>query len=219
MTFEPIEHEPDDYGPDDTPARPSAGRTGGFRRRFWRTLTGQRDVVPAVTALNAAYRERAHLVALLARQYPSHIGHTDPFAPDWAVLTVELPTGQACWHIAPTDMDLVQHVQPTPHYARGWDGHDTDEKYRRIGQLVAELHPEAGLDELRAARQAADDDTRAVRALTQAASRMLGMWAEANDNVRRELWTTLHDRADDAHDRYRERYAELDERVAKAAEQ
>lgn len=60
-----------------------------------------------------------------------------------------------------------------------------------------------------------DGDVRAVRALTNAASRMLGMWAEADEAVRRELWTTLHDRADDVFDRYRERYAELD---AKAGE-
>lgn len=46
MTFEPIEHEPDDYEDADTPARPSAGRTGAFPRRFWRTLTGQRTTGP-----------------------------------------------------------------------------------------------------------------------------------------------------------------------------
>lgn len=41
MTFEPIEHEPDDYEAADMPARPSAGRTGAFPRRFWRALTGR----------------------------------------------------------------------------------------------------------------------------------------------------------------------------------
>lgn len=111
-------------------------------------------------ALNAAYRERAHLTALLASQYPSHIGHTDPASPNWAVLTVELPTGQACWHIAPADMDLFAHVQPTPRYARGWDGHSTEEKYRRIDQLVADLHPEAGLDELKRQQDERDGDVR-----------------------------------------------------------
>ncbi|NUP48990.1 MAG: hypothetical protein HOW97_17045 [Catenulispora sp.] len=90
--------------------------------------------------LNAAYRERAHLVALLAAEHPSHIGHNDPNAPDWAVVTIELPTGQACWHIAPADMDLFAHVPPTPHYARGWDGHSTDEKYQRIRELAADTY-------------------------------------------------------------------------------
>lgn len=87
-------------------------------------------------ALNAAYRERAQLVALLAGLYPSHIGYTDPAEPDWAVLIVELPTGQASWHIAPGDMPLFAHVQPTTRICRGWDGHTTEEKYERIQALV-----------------------------------------------------------------------------------
>lgn len=138
MTFEPIEHDPDDYEPDDAPARPSTARTGRFLRRFWRALTGRRDAVPAA-ALDAAYRERAHLVALLAAWRASHIGYNDPAAPDWAVVTIELPTGQACWHIAPADLDLFSHVRPTPRNAPGWDGHDTDEKYRRVDEFAAQL--------------------------------------------------------------------------------
>lgn len=86
---------------------------------------------------DGVYRERAHLVALLATIYPSYIGRTDPETPDWPVVTVELPTGQACWHVAARDMDLFAHVQPTPRYARGWDGHGTEEKYRRIAELAA----------------------------------------------------------------------------------
>ena len=97
------------------------------------------DLTTEQRQLNVAYRERAHLVALLATWYPSHIGHNDPNAPDWAVVTVELPTGQACWHIAPADMDLFAHVGPTPHDARGWDGHSTEEKYRRIDELAASV--------------------------------------------------------------------------------
>lgn len=99
---------------------------------------------------NAVYRERAHLVALLAAEDPSHIGRNDPNAPDWAVLTVELPTGQACWHIAAADMDLFAHVQPTPNYARGWDGHTTEEKYQRIREhTTARAAAPAILDSLR----------------------------------------------------------------------
>jgi hypothetical protein len=137
MTFEPIEHEPDDYEPD-AEAVPRQPRSPGFWRRFWRSLTGQRDVVPA-GALDAAYRERAHLVALLAAWQTSHIGRTDPTAPDWSVVTIELPTGQACWHIADDDLDLFRHVRPTPRNAPGWDGHSTEEKYRRVDEFAAQL--------------------------------------------------------------------------------
>lgn len=79
---------------------------------------------------DAVYRERAHLVAHLAAVYPSCIGYTDPSEPDWAVVTVSLPTGQACWHVAPDDMDLFGHVAATG--AELWDGHSTAEKYERL---------------------------------------------------------------------------------------
>jgi hypothetical protein len=85
---------------------------------------------------DAVYRERARLVAHLASLYPSHIGHTDPTAPDWAVLIVEAPTGQLSWHIAERDMDLFAHVQPTNRICRGWDSHTTDEKYERLHALT-----------------------------------------------------------------------------------
>lgn len=74
------------------------------------------------------YRERAHLLAHLAACYPSHF-QSDPEAPDWPVLFISLPTGQACWHIAPEDLDLFPHVGEG---GDTWDGHTTDEKYERL---------------------------------------------------------------------------------------
>jgi len=137
MTFEPVDYGDDEYETAATRPRPRRPRSA-FWGRFWRSLTGQRDLVPTAV-LDAAYRERAHLVALLAAWQVSHIGHTDPSAPDWAVVTIELPTGQACWHIAPADMDLFAHVQPTNRICRGWDGHTTEEKYARIDAFAAQL--------------------------------------------------------------------------------
>jgi hypothetical protein len=84
---------------------------------------------------DGAYRERACLVAHLASCHPSHIGHTDPSAPDWAVVIIETPAGQMSWHIAERDLPLFAHVQPTGQHSRGWDGHTTDEKYQRLEQL------------------------------------------------------------------------------------
>lgn len=95
---------------------------------FANELTAERD---------RAYRERAQLVALLAALYPSHIGHSDPHEPDWAVVIIESPAGQLSWHVAPGDMDLFAHVQPTSRIFRGWDGHSTDEKYERVRALAA----------------------------------------------------------------------------------
>ncbi|CAM5346068.1 WDGH domain-containing protein [Streptomyces aurantiogriseus] len=80
--------------------------------------------------MDGVYRERAHLVAHLAAAYPSAIGYHDPDEPDWAVVIIELPTGQASWHVSPDDMDLFAHVQRSE--TNTWDGHSTEEKYARI---------------------------------------------------------------------------------------
>ncbi len=81
-------------------------------------------------ALNAAYRERAHLVAHLAASFPSTIGYHDPSEPDWAVVIIDLPTGQVSWHVSPQDMDLFTRVPRTE--ISMWDGHNTEEKYARL---------------------------------------------------------------------------------------
>jgi hypothetical protein len=42
----------------------------------------------------------------------------DPAEPEWPVAFIELPTGQVSWHL--------------PQHPTAWDGHDTEEKYRRV---------------------------------------------------------------------------------------
>lgn len=82
---------------------------------------------------DSIYRERAHLVAHLAALYESNmVFGADPAEPDWPVVYVYLPTGQASWHISPEDVDLFDHVRRVPTNAGQWDGHDTTEKYRRV---------------------------------------------------------------------------------------
>jgi hypothetical protein len=89
-------------------------------------------------ALNAAYRERNTLVAALIRSH----GWTAEvvMAPDtegWWIVYAETPTGQVSWHISPDDMDLFSDwpvafgSRPSP-----WDGHSTEEKYRRVAALT-----------------------------------------------------------------------------------
>lgn len=46
----------------------------------------------------------------------------DPNEPDWPVAYIELPTGQVSWHL--------------PKHTKIWDGHTTEEKYRRIHQYA-----------------------------------------------------------------------------------
>lgn len=88
-------------------------------------------------ALNAAYRERAQLVALLAAIFPSSWNYSDPDEPEWAVVYIGLPTAQCSWHVHADDMGLFRHVRRDD--ATRWDGHSTEEKYERIADLVALL--------------------------------------------------------------------------------
>lgn len=82
----------------------------------------------------ALYRERAHLLALLATAYPAVIATSDPNTPDWPVLTVTTPAGQMCWHIDAADAHLFAHVPTADPPA--WDGHTTDQKYARLRALT-----------------------------------------------------------------------------------
>lgn len=109
------------------------------------------SAIPAATrpvgmleALEAVYRERAHLVAHLAAYYPSCAGYTDPAAPDWLVVTVQMPEGQATWHIARADVDLFTHVQ---RYEVPWDGHTTAEKYERLRAATVRLAERRAMNE------------------------------------------------------------------------
>jgi hypothetical protein len=95
-------------------------------------------------ALAALYRERAHLVAHLAAYYPSTAGYTDPKAMDWLVVTVQLPDGQATWHINKGDIDLFEHVV---RHDVPWDGHTTAEKYERVEKATDRLVERRALNE------------------------------------------------------------------------
>lgn len=85
------------------------------------------------TPLDTVYRERAHLLAHLSALYPSHI-QPDMSEPDWPVLYISFPTGQCCWHLNDSDLDLFGHV-PVDVYEI-WDGHTTDEKYERVDKAT-----------------------------------------------------------------------------------
>lgn len=53
----------------------------------------------------------------LAAGYPAGVA-LDPVEPDWPVVYIELPDGQVSWHM--------------PAHPVEFDGHSTEEKYRRI---------------------------------------------------------------------------------------
>lgn len=86
---------------------------------------------------DAAYEERNRLVAALAAVFPAGTKKTD--IPGWdaewhGCVYIDLPTGQVSWHYHDSQSHLFAHLSP---YDGEWDGHTTDEKYRRVTGLNA----------------------------------------------------------------------------------
>jgi len=83
-----------------------------------------------------AYTERNKLVRLLASLYLSGIKKTAIEGWDeawhWCVY-IDLPNGQASWHFHIDDLPLFDDLPP---YTGEWDGHTTEEKYRKIIELA-----------------------------------------------------------------------------------
>lgn len=57
--------------------------------------------------------------------------YIDPSEPDWSVLYIELPgEGQVSWHVPKSE--LIPRKPRWPDDGTQWDGHDLEEKRRRI---------------------------------------------------------------------------------------
>lgn len=112
------------------------GLPGGIRSG---NLTRKATLVPVNTAAEAAtmsiYRERAHLVAFLTTLYPSVGAYNNPDYPEYLVVYVELPVGQMSWQVHPDDVDLFDGLQIVENHV--WDGHTTEEKYRKLRNFTA----------------------------------------------------------------------------------
>jgi len=83
-------------------------------------------------AKDQAYLERNMLVALLASLYPSGRARTaiTGWNEEWhGCVYIDFPWGQASWHFHDSHAHLFAHL---PEYSGAWDGHTTEEKYRRI---------------------------------------------------------------------------------------
>lgn len=107
------------------------------------------DVGKKVEALtqqkDAAYAERDRLVCALSKVFPSYLSrHAEDdveWENDWRwIVTIDLPTGQASWHIHDSEREWFAHLEARPN---AWDGHSTEEKYRRVAVLKAGNKPDA----------------------------------------------------------------------------
>lgn len=102
-----------------------------------------------------AYWERNQLVSVLSKIYPSSLGWHD--GKDWEdnwrnIVYITIPTTelsgalkyvpgaplsfnanmQLSWHIHRDDIDYFRHLGLS---CEEWDGHDTNEKYRRLSNI------------------------------------------------------------------------------------
>jgi hypothetical protein len=90
---------------------------------------------------DGAYHERDMLVAALSKLFPSHLLIHPAADTSWeegwrTIVCVHLPSGQAAWHILDSERELVAHLEGVDMpECGGWDGHTTDEKYRRLEEL------------------------------------------------------------------------------------
>ncbi len=87
---------------------------------------------------NGAYAERNKLVAALSKLFPSslerHPESDTAWEDDWRwIVFVDLPTGQASWHIHDSELAMFDHLPRNE--GRVWDGHTTEQKYARLADL------------------------------------------------------------------------------------
>ena len=84
---------------------------------------------------DGAYLERNQVVAALSKLFPAGTKRTAiaGWSDDWhGCVYIDLPTGQVSWHYHDSQADLFAHL---PAYHGAWDGHDTEDKYRRLAAL------------------------------------------------------------------------------------
>lgn len=153
-----VEQVREEYALDEAQAAVVAALAEDFR-----DLAAAGEPAPAEEALRPVYRERAQLVAHLADQYPSVIAFSDPNEPEWPVVYVDTPAGQCSWHLALADLDLFGHVEQVPadDPRAVWDGHSTEEKYRRLAAL--HVRPPEEQDVCRTEIVSVDGQEQAVR--------------------------------------------------------
>ena len=89
----------------------------------------------SLAAKDQAYLERNHLVAAVARLYPSGIRETDipGWSEDWhGCVYIDLPSGQISYHYHNSHAYLFAALPP---FEGEWDGHDKDIVHERLVRI------------------------------------------------------------------------------------
>lgn len=84
------------------------------------------------------YKERNALVCALSKIFPSHLmDHPvsdETWDPEWTLIVcIEAPlVGQLTWHVRRDELAMFSHLS---FRLNNWDGHSTEEKYRRLASI------------------------------------------------------------------------------------
>jgi hypothetical protein len=89
-----------------------------------------------------AYSERNKLVKFLTMLYPSCLGKHEESDTSWDkdwmnIIFLETPEGQLSWHIHDSELPMFKHLKYNKDIK--WDGHTTEEKYKRLEKLGKEV--------------------------------------------------------------------------------
>lgn len=81
------------------------------------------------------YTQRAYLLGGYAAMFGGVLSHNDKATPGWPLLYIETPEGQISRHIHPGDLKVFDGMNLPVVDNYPWDGHTTEEMFRRIGRL------------------------------------------------------------------------------------
>lgn len=100
------------------------------------------EVGTLTDAKDNAYSERNQLVCALSKFYPAslerHPDEDTAWEDDWRwIVFIDLPTGQASWHIHDAEVYRFDHLERNT--GRKWDGHTTFTKYERVAALTPDV--------------------------------------------------------------------------------
>jgi hypothetical protein len=143
----------------------------------------------AEEAKNGAYKERNQCVAFMAKLargmgWHVYLSRHDEADADWdrdwmTIVFIETPAGQLSWHLHDSEvLPLFGDIPVFPHYK--WDGHSTDEKYRRMADWDGSSSPQVASAEM--LTKLANEMGLAGAALTQGSGR-----GEPKENDRVEI--------------------------------
>lgn len=92
----------------------------------------------SMSLADEVYAERNRLVAFLSKLLPASLERheEDGWGPEWGwVCYIDSFVGQLSWHIKTSELYLFDHLERNTGVV--WDGHSTEEKYKRIESYPA----------------------------------------------------------------------------------